>query len=203
MQTLPAAVAAARQKRAGQITHYLIWINARTFDDPPQYEPVGFWTGDHDRQFEVAGGAGVSRTYLGAGEVISVDQLAQTIGLTVRPWKAGLSGLTDNGRAAIRGYDLRLAAADVHTVDFDPATMQPLSAPVPEIFGRVGSVTIQTPAQGGTGGAEVSILSTAWQLTRRVFLTRSAAGMAERGNGQDQFYKYSSSTGADTWGAKG
>ena len=103
----------------------------------------------------------------------------------------------------LRGYDGRLAPAEVHRALLSPETGQPVAAPIRVFRGWVDEVTLRTGAVGGAGEATVTLASAARGLTRALTLTRSEAEMRRRTPG-DAFRRYTDIAGevGVWWGEK-
>lgn len=191
MRTLDSAILAALQARTGLLARLLIWIVARdrsTGDDTP----VGFWTGDDQQSFTIGG---ESRTYYGAGALISTPPLQAEVGLKVRSHRVTFSPLAPEVEQVIRGYDPRLAPSQMHVAYFDPDTHNLLAEPVRIFRGFVNTVSVTTPGVGGEASVEVEFLSSAHALTRKLALKKSDESLRRRAP-TDGFRKYTTVTGA-------
>lgn len=158
-----------------------IWLRARNRSTGAE-ETIGFWTGDDHREFEIAG---ETRLYFGAGAVAQVPPVRAGIGLRVQYHRIKLPPFTDEVRQALRVYDARGAAVEVHQVALDPLTGRPLG-----LRRMIKGVLNGAPeARGGKGQpahVELVIASSARALTRKPPLMRSAAALALR-DADDRF----------------
>lgn len=188
-QTLTTSEQAYNATRAGQHRYTLIWIKARN-RDTGAVEAAGFWTGPYDQAFVVDG---ETRSYIGAGAALDIDDIPGGTGLDIRYITARLA-IVDEVEDVIRGYDPRLAPAEIHTVAFDLSTGNLISAPRRIFKGAVNETPITVPVEGGDAFLEVTLASSARELTRTLPLYRSDGEMRRR-SGTDRFREHVSTTG--------
>ena len=199
MRTIPSAVQTQRETRSGTITHHLIWITARNRLTGAD-ETLGLWTGDTDRVFTIDG---VDRTYIGAGALLGLDPIRFAVGLNVIYHSVTLSPYTDAVQAAMREYDARLAAVEIHQAAYDPQDMGLLSEPFRIVEGEINEITEDLPPQGGEASVTLSIASAARRFTVSPALFKSAGALKER-SATDTFRKYVDVQGSIkvAWGEK-
>lgn len=199
MQAYPSAVAAQLAARTGVRIRLLLWITARDRDTGLP-ESIGFWTGDDNQTFSIGG---VSRDYLGAGAMLAVDPIVHQTGLVIRNLTVSLSPLSEAVALAMRGYDPRLAPAEIHQAFFDPATHLLLANPVRVFRGWVNEVEITTPEIGGDAACRVLLASNSQILTRKLPAKKSDASHQKRFSG-DTFMQYADVSGTVpiAWGEK-
>lgn len=199
MRSLPTSVADLLAARQGRIARLLLWVEARDRDSGDTV-PMGFWTGVDHQDFVI--GADL-RSYFGAGSLVSMDALTSDIGLTVRQFRAGLAPSLPEVQQLVRGYDVRLASCQVHVADFDPHTNNLLAEPVRVFRGWVDQVHISEPAPGGEASCELTMLSAAQALTRRLARKRSDQTLRARASA-DGFRKYADISGSveTVWGER-
>ena len=154
-------------------------------------EALGLWQGDDHLTIAIDG---ANRTYYGAGGLIGVEPIRAGIGLEVRMLQLALSPLTPEVAQLLRGYDARLAPAEVHRGLLSLETGQLIVEPIRVFRGWVDAVKIRTGEVGGTGEATVTLASAARGLTRPLTLTRSDAEMRRRNVG-DAFRRYTDIAG--------
>ncbi|MGR3599195.1 MAG: hypothetical protein ACU0FH_02145 [Heliomarina sp.] len=197
MRNLAAPILSMLQARAGMYACLLVWIEAKDRSTGVR-EPVGFWTGADHQDFNIGG---ETRTYYGAGAMIGTEPMTANVGLSVRTHTLRLSHIAPEVRQALRGYDPRLAPAQMHIAYFDPATHNLLADPVRVFKGSVNATPITTPGVGGSGAAEVELLSSAHSLTRPLALKKSHHSLQARSPGDD-FRQYATVAGTVTtvWG---
>lgn len=199
MLTYPTAVAAALAARGGICARVLVWLSAKN-RDTGAVETIGFWSGDDHRSFTIGG---QTRLYYGAGAMLDVGQVTRETGLTVRTLDVSLSPIAPEVQMAIRGYEPRLAPAEVHHAFFDPASGALLATPTRVWKGWIDGVQIQTPEEGGEASCTVSIASNSMVLTRKVPLKKSDESQRRR-NAADAFFKHADISGQTriVWGTE-
>ena len=189
----------------GVASRHMIHVVARNRATGAQ-EALGLWQGDDHLTIAING---VNRTYYGAGGLIGVEPIRAGIGLEVRMLQALLSPLTPEVALMLRGYDARLAPAEIHRGLLSLETGQLIAEPIRVFRGWVDEVKIRTGAVSETGEvsgnseATVTLASAARGLTRALTLTRSDAEMRRR-NAGDRFRAYTDIAGevGVWWGEK-
>ena len=116
MRSFDAVTQAYLAGRQGLVSHFLIWVAART-RDTQAVEGVGLWSGDYPLTLTLEGEA---RTYLGAGELLAADPITSHPGLEVRTHQLRLAAVSAEVEALVKGYDTRFARVEVHRALFDP-----------------------------------------------------------------------------------
>ena len=176
--------------RAGVRPRILVWIRAKRWDTGAT-EAVGFWSGEDDATFAIAG---VDRLYHGAGGLLGIDDLTLETGLDVRTLQIWFATAAEEVVDAVRGYDLRLAPVEVHRVLTGPLTHAPIAEPHRIWRGWVDGAPLTTPAIGGEGGrVTLTVASAAMALTRRLSAKYSDASMSRRGG--DRLFRYADVSG--------
>lgn len=180
------------------VAHVLIWILARNRDTGAQ-ESIGFWTGDDHQEFVVDG---QSRSYFGAGDVLEVPPITSEAGLQVRMHSFGLASLAPEVAMALRGYEPRLAAVEVHRALFYSSTGAQAANPHRVLTGWIDEAQITTPAIGGQGSATITVASSARALTRTLPICKSDAQQRLRAG--DRFRRYVDVSGSVdvVWGSR-
>jgi hypothetical protein len=137
------------------IPRWLVWVTARNRETGAP-ETAGFWTGDDDATFDVAGEA---RTYLAAGGLIGMDDLSYEAGTNVQQQRLKFSMLSPEVRAAVEQYSLRLAPVEIHLAMHDPETW--------EIIGlaRAFRGTVEDPKISDGAKSEAGISTSTLELT--------------------------------------
>jgi hypothetical protein len=196
MRLLDTASSEYLSARAGVASRHMVHVFARNRATGAQ-EALGLWQGDDHLMIAING---VNRTYYGAGTLVGVEPIRAGIGLDVRLLQLGLSPLTPEVAQLLRGYDARLAPAEIHRALLSLETGQLIAEPIRVFRGWVDEVKIRTGAVGGTGDvggigdATVTLASAARGLTRALTLTRSDAEMRRRTAG-DAFRRYTDIAG--------
>jgi hypothetical protein len=189
----------------GVASRHMIHVVARNRATGAQ-EALGLWQGDDHLTIAING---VNRSYFGAGTLIGMEPIRAGIGLEVRMLQLALSPLTPEVALMLRGYDARLAPAEIHRGLLSLETGQLIAEPIRVFRGWVDEVKIRTGAVGETGEvsgnseATVTLASAARGLTRALTLTRSDAEMRRR-NAGDRFRAYTDIAGevGVWWGEK-
>lgn len=199
MRQFPSALSAFLGERRGRFARLLVWIEAKNRDTGAP-ETLGFWTGEDHQIFTLAG---VERTYYGAGALVAIDPLTSDIGLTVRQTRLVFSGIAPELVQLVRGYDPRLAPVEIHVVDFDPETHIQVAEPQRVFRGWIDAAPIEEGELGGDSVCEMTLLSSAQSLTRRLARKRSDQSLRARAGG-DGFRRYADISGSveTPWGEK-
>lgn len=199
MRILDPTSTAYLASRTGVASRHMVHVIARNRTTGAQ-EALGLWQGDDHLTITMGG---TNRTYFGAGGLIGVEPIRAGIGLEVRMLQIGLSPLTPEVAQLLRGYDARLAPAEVHRALLSLETGQLIAEPIRVFRGWIDEVKIRTGEVGGTGEATVTLASAARGLTRALTLTRSDAEMRRRNSG-DAFRRYTDIAGevGVWWGEK-
>jgi hypothetical protein len=179
MRILDTASAEYLSTHTGVASRHMVHVIGRNRSTGAQ-EALGLWQGDDHLTIAIDG---VNRTYYGAGGLIGVEPIRAGIGLEVRMLQATLSPLTPEVALLLRGYDTRLAPAEVRRGLLSLETGQLIAEPIRVFRGWVDEVKIRTAEVGGTGEATVTLASAARGLTRALTLTRSDTEMRRRNAG--------------------
>ena len=199
MRILDTASAEYLSAHTGVASRHMVHVIGRNRETGAQ-EALGLWQGDDHLTIAING---ANRTYYGAGGLIGVEPIRAGIGLEVRMLQATLSPLTPEVALLLRGYDTRLAPAEVHLGLLSLETGQLIAEPIRVFRGWVDEVKIKTGEVGGTSEATVTLASAARGLTRALTLTRSDTEMRRR-NAGDRFRDYADIAGevGVWWGEK-
>ena len=199
MRILDTASAEYLSTHTGVASRHMVHVIGRNRQTGAQ-EALGLWQGDDHLTIAIDG---VNRTYYGAGGLIGVEPIRAGVGLEVRMLQATLSPLTPEVALLLRGYDTRLAPAEVHRGLLSLETGQLIAEPIRVFRGWVDEVKIRTGEVGGAGEATVTLASAARGLTRALTLTRSDTEMRRR-NAGDRFRDYADIAGevGVWWGEK-
>jgi len=199
MRILDTASAEYLSAHTGVASRHMVHVIGRNRQTGAQ-EALGLWQGDDHLTIAING---ANRTYYGAGGLIGVEPIRAGIGLEVRMLQATLSPLTPEVALLLRGYDTRLAPAEVHRGLLSLETGQLIAEPIRVFRGWVDELKIRTGEVGGSGEATVTLASAARGLTRALTLTRSDTEMRRR-NAGDRFRDYADIAGevGVWWGEK-
>lgn len=145
---------------------------------------LAHWEGEADRAFNLDG---TSRTYAGLGVPLQLEPVRYVMGTQIQTLDLRYP-LTAAGETFVRGWDTRLAPAQVHCLIFDPLT---------EAFlgsrrywkGFVDAVSLATGEIEGVTSATVRLASTARLGTLNAAGKKSDASQLARYPG-DRFRRY-------------
>ena len=184
------------ENRTDVIVRQLIWISGKNRTTGAT-ESLGLWNDEENAAIVIGG---TSRNYYGAGTLLGVEPITAAIGLAVRIHEVQLSPLAPEVELAIRGYDPRLAPAEVHRALLSLTTREIIAAPVRMLRGWVDELSLVLGADAEELVCRVRIASTARALTRTPGVTKSDASQKQRDG--DRFRRYGSISGATnvSWG---
>lgn len=129
----------------------------------------------------------VSRSYYGAGGLISIDDIPAVSTIQVQDVHIRMSQLDEQVANAVRGYDTKQARVEIHRGLFDPITRLLVAPAYVRFVGFVNLVEIHTPEEGGDGYVDLTCTSHTQELTRSNPATRSHADQQTRAVGDDFF----------------
>jgi hypothetical protein len=182
--------------RDGVITRRFVWIIAKNRTTGAE-EPAGFWNGEYAIDVEVVSGqSGLpeTRTYEGAGSLLTVDDINLVSDLTIQTLRVKLSQTNAAVNNAIRGYDPRNAKIEVHYGLLDIASRKLVSRPLPHFVGIINKLPVTRAKAGGSGG----VVAEAVSRTRELTITNPAkkSDETQKLRGGDRLRKYSSVAGS-------
>lgn len=189
MKTFDVATQAYMDAQAGIAAAGLVWIQAKDRSTGASAS-IGLWTGPQDAAISIGG---VSRTYLGAGEILGLPDIETEIGLAVREYRLQLSGIAPGVETAARQYDARFAPVEIHRALFNVDTGALVAAPVRVVKGWCERLSFETGPIGGSAVAEMTVVSNARILTRTLATKKSDESQKLRQG--DRFRKYAEVTG--------
>lgn len=197
MRAYDGSTSAYLTAQAGMVARSLIWVVARNRTTGGS-ETMGLWTGDDHQDFVIGG---VTRTYYGAGGVLTLEPITMSVGLAVRMQHLTLAPVAPEVETLIRGYDVRLAPVEIHRALFDPLTRALVAEPLRTFKGWIDSLTLPTPVVGGQAAIEVTLASSARALTRALALKQSDETLRLRAP-NDGFRRYAVMSGSveTVWG---
>lgn len=167
-----------------------LWIVAkdRVTGDPVN---VGFWSDIENVTAFVLNPdtlLPVSRTYYGAGGLISIDSIPSVSVVQVQDIKIVLSQLDELVEQAVRLYDIKQARVEIHRGLFDPDTRNLVSPAIVRFVGFVNKVEITTGLENAEGGVTITCVSHTQELTRANPTTRSHEDQKTNRNEDDDFF---------------
>ena len=149
-------------------------------------------------------GGTVTRTWAGAGSLISISDIPLVSSLTVQNITVTLSQVADRVNNLVRGYECKQGRVEIYRGLFDPNTRQMVAPAVPRFVGTIDEAPITTPAEGRDGDVSLTCTSNTVELTRSNPDTRSDASQKLR-NPNDGFFNDVAVVGswAQFWGQDG
>lgn len=197
MQTLDPVELAEHERRLGTISRTLFYVTAknRTTGLP---ESIGLWDGDDVEEFTIDGDV---RIYYGPS-IMEVPTISGGVGLDVRQISVKVPHLSPEVQNMLRLYDPRLAPVEMHRAVYSLETNNLIG--LRRIFkGWITKAPITTGAEGQEGRADISLVSAARSLTRKLALYRSNADQRAR-LGTDRGREYGSTSGLkEVWWGEG
>lgn len=157
---------ALQQRRL--VARDFIWLIAKDRSDGSPVED-GAWSGTGTIDAAVIDpktGGSQTRTFYGAGGLISVSDVPLVQGITVQTIAVTFSQLNSQINDFVRTYELKQAEIQVFRGLFDPDTRQLVAPAVPRFSGFVDSAPILTPAEGGEAAITITCTSNTQELTR-------------------------------------
>lgn len=187
--SLPAENLAALQARQ-LVARDFIWFVVR---DRTTSNPVtdGYWSDVGEIDAEVIDpdtGAVVTRTFAGAGGLISISDIPRVSNLTVQNVTVKLAQVADRANDLVRGYDCKQGKVQIFRGLFEPATRVLVAPAFPRFAGTIDGAPITTPPVGESGDITLTCTGNTIELTRSNPDTRSDASQRLR-SATDNFYQ--------------
>ena len=176
--------------REGLVAHRLIWISARNTASGV-IEDIGIWSGEDDVAFSIGG---ETRSYTGAGAVLTVEPIIAGKGLDVRITQISLSAVAPEVEDLVKGYDTRFAPVEMHRAVLRADTRQLVGAPHRVFRGMINSIEFPTGEPGSNPSCVISVASEARVLTRNLALKKSDETF--QASGGDRFRQYADVSGS-------
>lgn len=164
----------------------------------------GQWSGSGTRSFQVINprtGGVETRTFAGAGELVSISDIPQVNNITAQTVTVRMSQISDRAEELIRFYDPQQAPVQIFRGLFDPDTYKLVAPAMARFVGFVDKVEIKTPSENEVGAMTLTCRSHTQEMTRSNSDTRSHESQQLRMPG-DAFYKDVSVVGdwEQSWG---
>lgn len=128
-----------------------------------------------------------SRTWAGAGSLISISDIPLVSNLTVQNVTVTLSQVADRVNDLVRTYDCKQGRIEIYRGLFDPANRIMVAPAVPRFVGTIDEAPITTPRENEDGDVSLSCTSNTAELTRINSDTRSDASQKRRAASDDFF----------------
>lgn len=167
-----------------------LWLIARNRSTGNPY-PYGFWSDAGSVTVQVINPLSqqaVTRSFEGAGTLISISDIPAVSNLTVQNITIEMSQISPAVAAVVRGYDLKQARVEVFSGYFDPSTRALLEPAFCRFQGFVDQSEIRTPKEGEAGSIVLTCNSHLAELTRSNPDTRSHATQLHRSS-SDGFFQ--------------
>ncbi len=190
MRDIDFATQAALQSRTLMARNF-IWIGGADWNTGV-LNYMGFWNDvgtvsaaviDAETQTEV------SRTFIGAGTLIAIDDIPLTSDVTIRNVNVTLSQIDAAVAQAARGYNLKGGPVQIYRGMFDPATRNLVAPAIARFVGFVDQCVITDPAAGNDGAIALTLASHTRELTRASAAKRSNQDQKRRASG-DTFFQF-------------
>lgn len=156
---------------------------------------IGFWSGDEDIVINVESPDGglVSRTYHGQCN-LSIQGIRYVADLSDQPVSVGLSAIAPWSELAFRGYDLRLANAEIHTTVWNRGAL----ADVPTLvwYGYIDEGSLATASEGAESSINLEIRSELMGQLTTINPNKSSDEHQRRRNSNDGFSQFAGIIGS-------
>lgn len=198
MRAVSPTLMAHLQARRGYRIRLLFWAQPKN-RTTGALEEVGLWTGSTPREFTIGGEV---RTYLGSGAVLQIDRIITGIGLDIRNQRVSLNALFPEVAALMDEYDARRAPVEIHRAFFSTETLDLLDEPHRLFKGFIEKAPETRAETGGTPNVQLTLASTARNLTVALAARQSDANQQQRG--KDRFLRYADISGQipRAWGER-
>lgn len=197
MRSYPSVIETYRSNGRAHWQIDFISIRAKAIGDPSTTSWFHFCSADDDMTAEIVRpdtGETISRTFLGGGHLVSIDDVVRSEGTAIRSHGVVLSGISDDVRDMVLGYDIRDALFEHYIGEVNEDTGLVLHKPSLEF---VGLVSVPEPVDGplDVGSAEpaVSTISLTVNSIGATLLSRNydmRSIEASRSRSDDLFFEY-------------
>lgn len=153
-------------------------------------EPVGFWSDlENVTAFVINPDTllPVSRTFYGAGGLISIDDIPSVSVLQVQDVRIRMSQLDEMVENAFRLYDIKQARVEIHRGLFDPVSRNLVAPAMARFVGFVNLVEVHTGAENEDGYVDITCVSHTQELVRSNPATRGHEDQLGRVAGDNFF----------------
>jgi hypothetical protein len=128
-----------------------------------------------------------SRTWFGAGSLISISDIPLVSNVTVQNVTVTLSQVADRANDLVRTYECKQGRVEIYRGLFDPSSRTMVAPAAPRFVGTIDEAPITTPKEGDSGDISLTCTSNTAELTRTNPDTRSDASQRQR-NASDAFF---------------
>lgn len=166
-----------------------LWVVARNrITGAP--ESVGFWSDlENVTAFVIDPDTllPVSRSFYGAGGLISIDDIPSVSVLQVQDVHIRMSQLDEMVENAFRLYDIKQARVEIHRGLFDPVSRNLVAPALVRFVGFVNLVEVHTGAENEDGYVDLTCVSHTQELVRSNPATRGHEDQLQRQSGDNFF----------------
>ena len=134
-------------------------------------------------------GSVATRTFYGAGGLISISDVPLVSNLTVQHVTVTLSQVSERINDLVRGYECKQGKVQIFRGLFDPATRNQVAPAIPRFAGTIDEAPITTPKEGAAGDVTRTCTGNTQELTRSNPDTRSDASQKLR-DAADDFLRH-------------
>lgn len=153
-------------------------------------ESVGFWSDLENVTAFVLNPdtlTPVSRSYYGAGGLISIDDIPAVSVIQVQDVHIRMSQLDEMVDNAFRLYDIKQARVEIHRGLFDPISHDLVAPAIVRFVGFVNLVEVHTGAENEDGYVDITCVSHTQELVRSNPATRGHEDQLQRAPGDNFF----------------
>ena len=167
-----------------------IWFVVRSrIDQSPVYD--GYWSGVGDITADIIDpetGGTTTRSWFGAGGLISIDDIPLLSTLTVQTVSIKLSQASDRVNDLLRTYDCKQGQVQVFRGLYNVDTRVMVAPAFPRFVGYIDEAPIKTPSENQLGDVTLTCTAHSQELTRANSETRSDANQKLR-SATDNFFQ--------------
>lgn len=199
MRLLPPEIASYLMTNSGVKIRQLLWIVARN-RTTGERESIGLWTGEDNQVFTIDG---EPRTYYGCGQFVNFGDMVLDATLNIRRLQVTMTPISPEIEQVFRGYDAKMARVEAHLVFYNTETNNNVAPPLRFHKGWIDKFVVTTPPVGGSGEANINMVSNARVLTNRLAIKRSNDSQRLR-QANDEFFRDVAFSGQvqTPWGSK-
>lgn len=167
-----------------------IWIVAKNRSTGAD-EAVGFWSDIENVTATVINpdtNSLTSRSFYGAGGLISIADVPSTSNLQVQEVQITMSQLDEMVEQAFRLYETKQARIEIHRGLFDPNSRLMVSPAFPRFVGFINNIDFRTGIENEDGGVRVTCVSHTQELIRANPSTRGHEDQINLRQAGDRFF---------------
>lgn len=130
-------------------------------------------------------GGSTTRTFVGAGGLISISDIPLVSTLMVQTITITLSQVADRVNDLVRSYDCKQGRVEIFRGLFDPVSRVMVAPATSRFVGFIDEAPIKTPKQGEQGNVTLTCTAHTQEMTRSNTDTRSDASQQLRSAGDN------------------